>query len=350
MESIGVFFDAGWEFADTWMVAGGLRYTHEEKDFFSRPSTPIAAYGKTPGEYPFDPNDTGAFPCDTTNPFDCQTDSTEWDEPTYRLMVSNEFTDDLYGYVSFSHGFKSGGYSDQAGSAFQVPLSVTRYEPEEADSLEVGAKWDFWDNRARLNSTVFYVEYTDMQRAAIATAPPLQETLIFNAAEVPAWGVELEGSILFSEKWTGRANIGYLNSKYDEFQLDLDLDGVPDQDLSGRDVSRAPEWQFGADVTYDTQIGNVGGLRAQASVYYQDENTFYHAPDGEQFDTKIESYTTFDAFLTYTHSSEKWYASIYGKNLTDEIYHNASQYVGGLWTFSTYAPPRTYGLELGMRL
>ena len=55
-------------------------------------------------------------------------------------------------------------------------------------------------------------------------------------------------------------------------------------------------------------------------------------------------------FLTYTHSSEKWYASIYGKNLTDERYHSASQYVGGLWTFSTYAPPRTYGLELGIRL
>jgi iron complex outermembrane receptor protein len=167
---------------------------------------------------------------------------------------------------------------------------------------------------------------------------------------VPAYGIELEGSFLFSEKWTGRFNVGYLDAEYDEFLLDLDLDGVPDQDLSDRDVSRAPEWQFGADITYDTPLGNIGSLRAQASVYYQDENTFYHSPAGIQFDTVIESYTTVDAFVTYTHSSEKWYFSIYGKNITDERYINASQYVGGLWTFSTYAPPSTYGAEIGINL
>ena len=54
--------------------------------------------------------------------------------------------------------------------------------------------------------------------------------------------------------------------------------------------------------------------------------------------------------MTYTHSSDKWYVSLYGKNLTDEIIRNASQYVGGLWTFSTYAPPMTYGLEIGITL
>ncbi len=364
MESIGVFFDAGWEFADTWEVAGGIRYTHEEKDFFARPSIPIATYGQTPGDYWFDANDTGAFPCSAAIP--CETPSADWDEATYRLMVSDQFTDNLFGYVSFAHGFKSGGYSDQTGSApltdpmgNLLPASARQYDPEEADSFEVGVKWGFWDNRARLNSALFYVEYTNMQRAAIVTQGVLQETIVFNAAEVPAYGFETEGSFLFTEKLTGRVNVGYINAEYDDFNLDLDLDGTPDVDLSGRDVTRTPEWQFGADLTYDTPIATTHNLRAQVSVYYQDENTFYYAlpaasdPPGfdlEPFDTVIDSYTTIDAFLTYTHSSEKWYASIYGKNLTDEIYHSASQYVGGLWTFSTYAPPLTYGLEIGMRL
>ena len=365
MSSIGVFADGTFEFADTWAVSGGLRYTHEEKDFFSRPGTPIVLYGKSPGDWPFDPNNTGEFPCDATNP--CETVNAEWDEPTYRLLVSNQFTDDVYGYASFSHGFKSGGFSDQTGSApltdangNLLPASARQYEPEEADSLELGVKWDFWDNRARLNTAVFYVEYTDMQRAAIVTQGALQETVVFNAAEVPAYGLELEGSFLFSEQWSGRFNVGYVNSEYDKFLLDTDLDGTADTDLSGRPVTRAPEWQFGADLTYDTPLGSIGNLRAQASLYYQDENTFYYAAaapgidppgfDPSPFDTKIESYTLVDAFLTYTHSSEKWYFSIFGKNLTDETYHNASQYVGGLWTFSTYAPPRTYGAEIGINL
>ena len=365
MSSIGVFFDGNYEFADTWTVAAGLRYTHEEKDFFSRPGTPIVLYGQTPGDWPFDPNDESAFPCNAATP--CERPSAEWDEPTYRLMVSNQFTDNVFGYASFSHGFKSGGYSDQTGSApltdssgNLLPAAARQYEPEEADSLEVGVKWEFWDNRARLNTAVFYVEYTDMQRAAIVTQGALQETIVFNAGEVQASGLELEGSFVFSENWTGRFNIGYIDAEYNEFLLDTDLDGTTDTDLSGRRVTRTPEWQFGADLTYDTQLGNIGSLRAQASVYYQDENTFYYAAfapgidppgfDPSPFDTEIESYTLLDAFLTYTHSSDKWYASIYGKNLTDERYKNASQYVGGLWTFSTYASPLTYGVEFGINL
>ena len=366
MDSTGVFFDATIDFADTWTIAGGVRYTSEEKKFFSRPSTPFAFYGMSPGDWPFDPNNVSQFPCDAVNT--CQTDSRKWDEPTYRLMVSNQFNDDLYGYLSFSHGFKSGGYSDQAGSALAVPLSVTRYEPEEADSFEVGLKLDFLDGRARLNTAVFFVEYTDMQRAAIVTntATAAQETVVFNAGQVSASGIELEGSFLFNENWSGRLNLGYLDAEFDEFLLDLDLDGTCTpgtalcQDLSGRPVSRAPELQFGADLTYNTQIGDAGGLRAQVSVYYQDKNTFYYAAPAfevdqsaafmSQWDTDIEEYTLFDAFVTYTHDSGKWYASIYGKNLSDERYHSASQYVGGLWTFSTYAPPLTYGIEFGVTL
>jgi len=84
MDSIAGFFDASFDINDTWTVAGGLRYTHEEKDFFSRPGTVIVAYGETPGAYPFDPNDTSAYPCDVTNPFDCQTQA---DTATRRVRL-----------------------------------------------------------------------------------------------------------------------------------------------------------------------------------------------------------------------------------------------------------------------
>ena len=366
MESIAVFVDGSFDFADTWTLAGGIRYTQEEKDFFSRPSTPFFLYGQSPSDWPFDPNNTAQFPCDATNP--CQEDSETWDEPTYRLVLSNQFTDDMYAYASYAHGFKSGGYSDQAGSALDVPLEVTRYDPETADSFEIGFKWDFWDDKARLNAAIFHVEYEDMQRAAIVTntATAAQETVVFNAAKVPATGLELEAFFVFNDNWSARFNLGYLDAEYDEFLLDLDLDGVCDptsdplcQDLSGRPVTRAPELQWGADLTYDTEIFN-GNLRAQVGVYYQDENTFYYAaPSFEvdqspefmsQWDTEIEEYMLWNAFATYTHESGNWWVSIFGKNLSDERYHSAAQYVGGLWTFSNYAPPRTYGMEVGISL
>jgi iron complex outermembrane receptor protein len=209
-------------------------------------------------------------------------------------------------------------------------------------------KANMMDGRGRLNSAIFYVEYEDMQRAAIAQQGAFQETVVFNAAQVPAWGLEFEGSFLLTESLILRANLGYLDAKYDEFLLDLDLDGEPDQDLSGRPVTRAPEWNAGLDLTWQHTLNNGGGLRALAGVYYEDESTFYYAADGEQFDTFLQSHTLLNANLTWTAASGTWFLSAFGKNLTDERYRNASQYVGGLWTFATYAPPRTYGVAVGI--
>jgi iron complex outermembrane receptor protein len=345
MDSTAIFFDATFDFAETWQVAAGVRWTDETKAFFSRPGVPILLYGQTPGDYPFNPNDTNAFPCNPTVP--CLEDEESWEEPTYRVMLANQFTDDLYGYASYATGFKSGGYSDQAGSGLQVPLDRTRYEPEEVDSLEFGLKADLMGGRARLNSAIFFAEYSDMQRAAIAQQGAFQETVVFNAAEVPVWGLELEGSILLTDNLTLRGNFGYLDASYDRFELDTNLDGTPDQDLSGRPVTRAPEWMAGVDLTWAGSWRNGSHMRGMFGVYYEDESTYYYSGDGPQFDTFIESHLLFDANITWTAPSENWFVSVFGRNLSDERYKNASQYVGGLWTFSTYAPPRTYGMEVG---
>ena len=361
MESVAVFFDGTYEFADTWTASAGARWTSEQKEFFSRPSTPVVFYGESPGTLPIDVNNTGKYPCSDVNPLDCQSDNETWDEVTYRALISNQFTDDLYGYASFSHGFKSGGYSDQAGSALAVPLKELRYDPEEADSYELGLKFDTWDGRARLNTAVFYVEYSDMQRATLVTTPDaLQETVVFNAAEVTAWGLEFEGTVLIFEGLTVNANVGYLDTEYDEFGLDLDLDpSTPEVSLDGNDVTRAPEWNAGIDVAWQFDVGNWGDITAIVGVYYEDESINYYAIDfasegnpggtpAPEFNTYLEDHTLINASVKYTHASGKWYVAAFGKNLDDERYKNASQYVGGLWTFSTYAEPRVYGIELGI--
>jgi iron complex outermembrane receptor protein len=346
LDSIAGFFDVTWEFNDSWTLAAGIRYTREKKNFFSRGGTPIIVYGQSPGDYPFDPNNLDEFPCDVVT--NCKTDSQTWKEPTYRLMISNQFNQDLYGYASYARGFKSGGYSDQAGSGFDAPLEAARYDPEFANSYELGLKAEVMDGRGRINTAIFHVKYKDMQRAAIATKDGFQETVVFNAAQVPVWGIEVEGSFLLTEDLILRANVGFLDAKYDEFLLDLDLDGIPDQDLSGRTVTRAPDLTAGIDLTWTSVISNGSGLRALVGLYYEDESTYYYAADGEQFDTTIQSHTLLNANFTWTAPSGKWYMSVFGKNLFDKRYRNASQYVGGLWTFATYAPPRTWGVEAGI--
>ena len=78
--------------------------------------------------------------------------------------------------------------------------------------------------------------------------------MVFNAAEVTAWGLELEGTVLLTDGLTLNANVGYLDTEYDEFRLDLDLDPSTPETFhwTANDVTRAPEWTCG----YSTSPGS----------------------------------------------------------------------------------------------
>ena len=82
-------------------------------------------------------------------------DEESWSEPTWRLNLGYQATDDLYTYATYSRGFKSGGYNDQTGTSGNPiePLQARPTDPEIADSFELGLRSEFLDNRLRLNLT-----------------------------------------------------------------------------------------------------------------------------------------------------------------------------------------------------
>jgi iron complex outermembrane receptor protein len=337
------FLDGTYELNEQWSVSAGVRYTKEEKDFFSRPGLPLAWFG---GSYPVDANDLSAYPCSAMLP--CDSISEEWSEPTYRLSFGFKQSDDVYWYALASRGFKSGGYNDQTGSSGQ--LSLASYDPEIADSYELGVKTELLDNRLRLNTTVFYVTYNDMQRSTVVAVPPAdQETRTFNAGEVTAQGIEFEATAVIADVLGVRASVGYLDAQYDKFQIDTNDDGAIDLDLANRPVTRAPEWTAGLELALTTDLGSAGQLVTVAGVTYEDQSTFYYSEVSPQFDTFLNEKTLVNASLNWTSTSSTWFGSLYGRNLTDERYRTGSQAVGALWTFATYGEPRVYGVEVGAR-
>jgi iron complex outermembrane receptor protein len=77
-------------------------------------------------------------------------------------------TDDINSYLRYDRGFKSGGYNDQTGTATVIlDAFLAPYDPEFADSYEAGLKTSWLENRLRLNGAIFYVDYTDAQRALV---------------------------------------------------------------------------------------------------------------------------------------------------------------------------------------
>ncbi len=346
--SLAFFVDGTWDVNDKFQIGIGARVTDEEKDYTAREGLPLNVIfpgGLGSINEPLDGQDYSLAAGSV------QRDSQSWTEPTWRLTGSYKFSEDTFGYLTVSRGFKSGGYNDQAGSGGFANFPLQSYEPEFATNVEVGIKKSFLDDRVRLNATVFNVNYEDFQRSTVVSVPgtAFQETRTFNAAEVDAQGLELEFSALLTDGLTLRANVGLLDAEYKEFLLDRNLDGTL-EDFSGRDVVRSPDVTAGIDLTYLRDLSSGSNLRLNANFNYEDENTYYYNDDiGSAFDTVLEKRTIFNASVTWTSPEERFFASLFGKNLSDDRYKTASQAVGALWTFSNYGPPRAYGVEVGYK-
>ncbi|MFU8765932.1 MAG: TonB-dependent receptor, partial [Haliea sp.] len=356
-ENWALFVDGSYDLDDKWTVSGGFRYTNEKKSWTGR--NQVFFQQLTGG---FDPNLTWR---DFNSPLDAAdfgrypdgvfSDDETWKEPTWRVTVSHTFSDDLFAYFNYSRGFKSGAYNDQTGTSGSpiTAASAAPTDPEIADSLELGFKGEFMDNRLRLNVATFYVEYSDAQRDLVAVfdnpfGGSFQETRFFNAADLSSYGLEVEMTAVLTDNFTLRGNLGYLKSEYDEFLADTNFDGTIDIDLSDEDVNRAPEWQYSLDAIYNHNFMN-GDLTWVAGFTYEDEAIFVYSNVAPEYHGMTDDRTLVNASVTYTTADERFFARLYGRNLTDEQYRVGELPVADLWTMTYYGQPRSYGLEVGMK-
>ncbi|MEZ5498748.1 MAG: TonB-dependent receptor [Steroidobacteraceae bacterium] len=355
------FADATFNITDRFTLAAGARWTNEEKRWTGRNQVFYQALGGG-----FDPalnvNTVGAelAAADFTRfSTGVVSDKKSWSEPTWRLTGSYKFTDDVFGYLTLSRGFKSGGYNDQTGTSGNAidttgPLAFGRYDPEFANSIDLGLKTELLNNRLRLNTALFYVKYSDSQRALVATVQnslgqTFQETRFFNAADVEVKGVELEATALLTDRFQIGLSAGYQDGKYKKFQADTNGDGTVDVDFTGQPLTRTPEFSGSLSATYEHPVGNRAKMRWSALFYHEDENPFILSDLGSAFNGNLDAKDLLSANVTLSGADDNWWLRLYGKNLTDERYRVAVQPVANLWTHAQFGEPRSFGVEFGLK-
>ena len=355
-DSTALFTEGTYEFSDRFTLTAGFRYTWESKTFLARQQTLSQELGGFS-----DPSLTwqalgSQLAASVHNfPFGVVRHESSPSEPTWRLSLGYQATDDVYTYATYSRGFKSGGYNDQIGNsgafgndldAFQEAVAPT--ESETADSYEIGVKSEALDGRLRLNVTGFYVQYDDLQRQIniplIVNGVEQQITQFFNAAKADVKGIEVEATALVSDNLTLRGVFGYQDCNIKEF-----VAPGAGYDLTSSPCERAPELQWTLDATYQTPIGNALKLVVNAHVNYTDENLYTQSIQSPDFNTFLDSRTLLNASITISDRDDKYFGRIIGKNLTDTRYKVATQVVAGLWTFANYGPPRFLAAEVGVR-
>ena len=353
-KSTAVFAEGTFKVNDKLSFTAGGRYTWERKTWRGRQQVFIPQLGGG-----FDPSITITRPLDASvykYTAGVVTVRASDNEPTYRFSASYKASDDTFLYATYSHGFKGGGFNDQIGgfgpfgadlAAFATAAAATK--PEKADSYEAGIKTQFLDNRARINLTGFWVDYSDLQKQIVVpitvNGQPNQVTRFFNAASARVKGLELEATLIPTDGLTLRGVLGYQDAKYLKYETPIPAG----YDLSTAPLDRAPKWQWSVDGTYSTPISSKLKLAFNANVSYVGRNLFTQSISDARDNTFLRARTLLNASITLADLDDKYSLRLVGKNLTDERYETASQVVGGLWTFTLYGPPRYFGIEAGTK-
>ena len=259
-------------------------------------------------------------------------------------------------YARFAQGFKSGGYNGRANSAAES----TEYDPETADSFEIGAKTTAFDNRLRLNVAAFTTTYENFQArvSGLDTDPitglPAPVLSVINAGGLDISGLEIEAVAALTDALTVDAQLGFLDASYDEFN---------DARFTATGGSRAfQEPAFSPDMTarfgfqYVAETADGGDVTIGGAAKFRSRMAL--AVDNTPVNSQVElpgmfqdDYWLFDARAVWNAPSDRYSIGIYGQNLADEVYKTDAQEfssVGGIQT-AYYGAPRTVMIKLTAR-
>jgi iron complex outermembrane receptor protein len=168
-----------------------------------------------------------------------------------------------------------------------------------------------------MNTALFFADYTDVQipGSVVVLGPPVSFVgTVTNAGAAEINGVEFEGSLRFTEHFSGALSFGFMDAKYTEFV-------VAGTDIAGqRDVQNTPDWTGSGNLSWAVPLalGSAGGtLTLGVTAAYRSAT--------QQFEQAIPlidqpAYWLYDASVTWKSDDERWRLSLYGRNLGDERY------------------------------
>lgn len=308
--SFAVFAQVGYDFRSSGMpfrIIGGLRRTNDEKEI---------------DEFQIIPEFALSLAAEDDN---------SWEETTGKIELDWFPNDDIMVYASFSRGYKGGGFSIG---------QFDTYDPEIEDAYEVGAKTQFWDNRAQVNVAAFYNKYDDLQVNFLTVSVLTTD----NAAQATIKGIEIESLFLPLPELQLGASISLMEAEYDEYQFS------PTIDLGGDKLNRAPEQTIGLFAQYELALGEMGNLTLRADYRYQDE-IFFRVQNLDRH--RQGAYDRINARALWTSASGAWTGEVFVDNAQDNDDLRSLFVSDGLSTgnntFVSYHPPRTYGLRIGWR-
>lgn len=270
-----------------------------------------------------------------------------------QATLAYRFTDKINAFGTFSTSYKPvginlGGLPAVGG---QPLLELAEVKPEYVKHYEIGIKTT--PARGAALNLVFYNNSIENYQTLVQTAEVgVNRGYLSNADEVRVTGLELDGNVRLSPRFTFNGALTYTDAIYVSFPnapVPLEETGGESafKDISGGRLPGVSKWagSFGLEYSKSAKFfGKSGSFFAAADAFFRSE--FSSSPSPSQY-LNVDGYALVNARLGYR-VSEGFSASLWSRNLLNKDYYeqllpaagNAGHYAAVL------GDPLTYGVTL----
>ncbi len=345
-DSFALFAQGTWHLSERLDFTAGLRGTYEEKNAKVERFAPLGGAAVGGVGAAVRNGQLGAYDSGDLSQYNFA--------PSALLSLSYQFSDDLLGYASLSHGEKSGGVNLAVGSAPSAGADSLLVGPERANDAELGLKSTLFDRRLLLNANLFWTGIHGYQATTLYQAPGSTQLVqvLANAGSVRSRGLEFEATALplrgLNLNFNGSYNdVTYLSFKDAPCPAEVSTrPGAPSScDLTGQRVVGASKWIANLNGEYQWRLDDRFQPYVSASYAYRSaaEGTL----DNSDL-SKIDGYALVNlaAGLRSDLGDGQLDTSVWLKNAFDKDYYlSAFASINGSYTASV-GQPRTLGVSL----
>ncbi|MBB1406357.1 TonB-dependent receptor [Pseudoalteromonas sp. SG44-5] len=278
--SYAAYFNAGYDLTDDLSIGGGLRYSKDKKEA------------------------NAIFPSFAERKYV----SADFDAVTWDINASYQLSNNMNVYGQVQKGYQTGGFPPRP---FGGPDQFSSFDETKAINYEIGLKGQVHENVSMMLA-VFVTDYTDL---ALPFSDPTSGggfvTIVENAGQSKAQGIELETTVAITDDFTIRSAVGYLDSEISEVAAGVQGIG------KGDSPALTPRWTVMIAPSYFMDLNNGGTLAFNANYSYRSE---MQGQSVFNYSETIDSRELVGFNISYTNPYGDMEVTLYGENVLNEVY------------------------------